>query len=116
MARTSTARKLDQRLGETSEFGWSLLNLLGLSGWAIAVTTPFAGAALDAEDLPVEAEHRGVLVIVSRGGYEIRRTGPTVAAIAPDVFQEAVRWQRLRIDHPVQLQITGGYVSPRLLR
>ena len=94
-----------ERLGETGEFGWCLLRLLGLSGWSIVVTTPFAGAPVDEQDASSEAEHAGVLVIAARGGHEIRMTGESVAAIACDLFQEAVRRQRLSIGHDVQMTL-----------
>jgi hypothetical protein len=72
-----------QRLGETAEFGGLLLRLLQLNGWEIVGpddgVTAFAG--------------EGVLVIARRGEHEVRRTGPSVAAIAPVLFVEASRLQ-----------------------
>ena len=84
-----------ERLGESSGFGYTLLELLGVNGWEIAVTKPFAGAQLDAEGEPIESDHAGVLVIASKSGYEIRRTGESVAAVACDVFNEAAHMQRV---------------------
>lgn len=94
-----------ERLGETGEFGWCLLRLLGMSGWSIVVTTPFAGAPVDEQDSPKQAEHAGVLVIAARGGHEIRMTGESVATVASDLFQEAVRRQRISIGHDVQMTL-----------
>lgn len=76
-----------ERLGESPAFGYALLELLGLAGWEVAVTKPFAGT-LEAGKKP------GVLVIVAREGHEIRRTGESVAAVACEVLQEAATIQR----------------------
>jgi len=58
--------------------GWAELARLGETGWAVAVTSAFGG---------------GVLVIASRNGHEVRRSGASVESIAPDVCREAVRVQ-----------------------
>lgn len=76
-----------ERLGKSSGFGYTLLELLGINGWEIAVTKPFAGAQLDDDGESIESDHAGVLVIASKNGYEIRRTGESVAAVACDVFK-----------------------------
>lgn len=76
-----------ERLGDTFEFGYMLLELLSLSGWQVAVTTPFAG-------MDETGERRAeVLVIASRGPLEVRRIGETVAAVATELFGEAMRLQ-----------------------
>lgn len=70
-----------QRLGETREFGYLLLELLNHAGWDVVVTAAFAG--------------EGVLVI-ARGvdGIEIKRQGAKVADVAADLFQEAMHMPR----------------------
>ncbi len=60
--------------------GYMLLSLLGLGGWTVGVTRAFGG---------------GVLVLASKGPYEVRRQGKSVADIAPEVFEEAARLARL---------------------
>lgn len=72
-----------ERLGDANEFGWHLLELLGLDGWQVAVTAAFAG---------------GSLVIASRNGLEVRRSGENVAAIAVDLFKEAQRLMGRRVE------------------
>jgi len=69
---------LGRALGLDLSPGWAELERLGEAGWTIAVVRAFAG---------------GVLVIASRNGHEVRRSGESVAAIAQDVFREAVRVQ-----------------------
>lgn len=95
-----------ERLGESRDFGYTLLELLGLSGWQVVVTTPFAGAAVDEADAPIENEHAAILVIAEKGGHVIHRTGESVAAIACDVFQECARRQRIRVVGDVQLKLS----------
>jgi len=58
--------------------GWAELARLGEAGWAVAVIAAFGG---------------GVLVIASRNGHEVRRSGESVESIARDVCREAVRGQ-----------------------
>ena len=82
-----------ERLGESPAFGFELLDLLGRGGWVVAVLPAFAGD--------------GVMVIASRNGYEVRRSGATVAEIAPKVFAEATRVQRLALDEDVQLSLVS---------
>ena len=79
-----------QRLGESFEFGYMLLQLLELAGWQVAITRPFAG-------VDETLEHAGVLVIAERGPFEVRRVGETVAHVASDLFQEAMSLPRLRL-------------------
>ena len=76
-----------QRLGETSEFGYLLLDLLGLDGWEVVVTSAFAGGSAEAEARP------GVLVIASRNGMEVKAVGDSVAAVACELFVEASKWR-----------------------
>lgn len=84
-----------QRLGETSEFGFELLDLLGRAGWSVVVTTPFAGLRApehgDEVDANTELERAQVLVIVERDGLEYRETGPSVGKVGPRIFQLASR-------------------------
>jgi hypothetical protein len=63
---------------ERSAAGWDLLSQLGEAGWTVGVVAAFAG---------------GVLVIASRNGYEVRRSGESVAAVAADVVAEVHRLQ-----------------------
>lgn len=76
-----------ERLGETFEFGYMLLNLLSISGWQVAVPKPFAGLDESGE------RPAGVLVIATRGPLEVKRIGESVAAVATDLFGEAMRLQ-----------------------
>lgn len=69
---------LGRRLEQDASSGWSELTQLGKEGWTVAVVAGFAG---------------GVLVIAGRNGYEVRRSGESVAAIAHDVVEEALRVQ-----------------------
>lgn len=78
-----------QRLGETLEYGYLLLQLLELAGWDVVVTKPFAG-------VDEELQTGGVLVIANNGTFEVKRVGESVAAIASDLFQEAMRLPRPR--------------------
>lgn len=74
-----------QRLGETFEFGAMLMQLLGLAGWTVVITKPFAGIH------ELEQEHAdGVLVIAERDGLEVRRTGASLADVASEIFSEAM--------------------------
>lgn len=76
-----------ERLGDSFEFGYMLLELLSLSGWQVNITTPFAG-------MDETGEHRAeVLVIATRGPLEVKRIGETVASVAADLFGEAMRLQ-----------------------
>lgn len=68
-----------ERQDETPHGGYHLLELLKLAGWEITITAAFAG---------------GVLVVAARMGLELKRTGESVAALAPELFQEAVRFTR----------------------
>jgi hypothetical protein len=70
-------------LGRELELGdpsapWDQLSQLGDWGWTVGVVAAFAG---------------GVLVIASRNGYEVRRSGESVAAVAADVVAEVRRLQ-----------------------
>jgi hypothetical protein len=94
-----------ERLGDSSAFGFSLLEIVGQAGWEVVCTTPFAGAELDEDDLPVDGAHAGVLVIASRHGYEIRRTAPTLVEAAVKVFREAARMSSMVPGANVQLKI-----------
>lgn len=81
-----------ERLGETFEFGYMLLELLTLGGWQVVVTKPFAG-----QDDQGHGDRAGVLVIAERGPYEVRRVGASVATVASDVFCEAMMLAQWRI-------------------
>lgn len=94
-----------ERLGDSSAFGFTLLELVGQAGWEIVRTTPFAGAELDGDDAPIEGGHAGVLVIASRNGYEIRKTGKTLAEAAVKVFHEAARMSSMLPGVDVQLKL-----------
>jgi hypothetical protein len=70
-------------LGRELELGdpsapWDQLSQLGERGWTVAVVAAFAG---------------GVLVIASRNGHEVRRSGESVGEVAADVVAEALRVQ-----------------------
>lgn len=80
-----------QRLGETPEYGRQLLRLLECSGWTIDVRPAFAGD--------------GTMVTASKNGHEVRRNGGAVAEVACEVFEEAVRVQRLGIQAGEQLRL-----------
>jgi hypothetical protein len=71
-----------ERLGETLDFGFFLLDILSAHGWTVAVQPAFAG---------------GVLVIASKNGYEIRRVGRSTVDVAGEVFAEAARLQGVRV-------------------
>lgn len=79
-----------ERLGETFEFGSMLLHLMRASGWEIAETKPFAAMSETGD------QDAGVLVIARRGALEIKRTGESLAAIALDLFNEAMYLQGRR--------------------
>lgn len=64
-----------ERLGESAGFGYTLLSVLSMAGWQIAVTRGFGG---------------GTLVVARKDDHEVRRQGEGVAQIAPDVFRQAV--------------------------
>jgi hypothetical protein len=86
-----------ERFAASDVDGTLLLRLLELSGWEVAVTTAFAGRQLE---LPLEGrqpEAPAKLVIVSRGGLSFQAVGATVGEVAPGLFVEAVRTQRLRL-------------------
>lgn len=53
--------------------GWAELERIGETGWTVAVVAAFGGG--------------GILVIASRNGHEVRRSGESVSAIANDVLQ-----------------------------
>lgn len=94
-----------ERLGASDGFGMTLLELVGRGGWDVVRTTPFAGAEIDGDDLG-EGEHAGVLVIASRNGYEIRKTGKTLAEAAVKVFYEARRMSSMLPGVDVQLTLS----------
>lgn len=94
-----------ERLGDSSAFGFTLLELVGQAGWEIIQTTPFAGAELDDDELPVDGEHAAVLVIARRYGYEIRETAPTLAEAAVKVFHQADRMSSMVPGANVQLKL-----------
>jgi hypothetical protein len=78
-----------ERLGETLDFGFFLLDILKAHGWTVAVQPAFAGGGIDVDE-------PGVLVIASKNGYEIRRVGRSTVDVAGEVFAEAARYQRIR--------------------
>lgn len=80
-----------ERLGESREWGDSLLRLLEVGGWTV--------------DRRPAALERGVLVIASKNGHEVRDSAETLAEVAGRVFEAAIRVQRLELRAPVQLQL-----------
>lgn len=77
-----------ERLGESPEFGWRLLELLEQQGWLVHVTTPFAGA-IDGEGTS------GILVVCAHPdvpGGPIQVCGRSVADCAVPLMLEASRW------------------------
>lgn len=71
-----------ERLGETEEWGRTLIWLLGQAGWTVTIR-PAIG--------------EGVLVIARRGACEIKHQGPTLADVAYPVFNAAMRTRRLEL-------------------
>ncbi len=63
---------------DDSSAPWDQLTQLGKAGWTVGIVAAFAG---------------GVLVIASRNGYEVRRSGESVAAVVTEVIAEALRVQ-----------------------
>lgn len=70
-----------ERLGDSAAFGEVLLDVLERNGWLVHRQAAFAG--------------EGVLVIARRNGLEFKATGPTVAAAAGELFQEATHFIRI---------------------
>lgn len=70
-----------ERLGASDAFGEVLLDVLERNGWLVHKQQAFAG--------------EGVLVIARKNGLEFKATGPTIAAAAVDLFQEATRFIRV---------------------
>jgi hypothetical protein len=66
-----------ERLGDSDAFGEQLVRLLEIAGWEVERTRAFAG--------------EGLLVIARKGPFELKATGPTLAAAIPDVFEKAMQ-------------------------
>jgi hypothetical protein len=80
-----------ERLGESFEFGWLILELLENAGWLVHVTVPFAGQ-LDGKGT------RGVMVVARHellDGVDLRVTGRTVADCATPLLVESGKYIRL---------------------
>lgn len=78
--------------------GRQLLRMLELGGW---VVDPPAGRE------PRAAFAGGVLVSAAKNGHQVSRAGVSLAEVAVEVFEEAVRVQRLSLDQHVQLELAA---------
>jgi hypothetical protein len=78
-----------ERIGESFEFGWLILELLERAGWLVHVTFAFAGQ-LDGEGT------RGILVIAAHPdvGLPVEVTGRTVADCATPLLIETGKHAR----------------------
>jgi hypothetical protein len=80
-----------ERLGETTAYGYLILELLERNGWAVHVRAPFAGA-IDGDGTP------GVVILAAHRFAEIpdlKFTGRTVADCAPQLMIEAGKYVRV---------------------
>jgi hypothetical protein len=76
-----------ERLGETFEFGYMLLELLSVSGWQVNITKPFAGMDETGENRAEVLVHR--YSWPARGEAHRRERRPRRA----ELFGEAMRLQ-----------------------
>jgi len=76
-----------ERLGDSAAFGMALLDLLCMDGWELSITN--AGFA--------EQRTGQLLVTMTKGHLQIRRTCREAAEVAGEIFAEAMQLQGHRL-------------------